>query len=106
MLRTKSRGMTVLTLASYMLAVSASALFHDHRDSDVEQSRQGVSASHSGDDHDCSVCQFLAQKPAPVAKVAPVGLSTLVQELTTPALVQAMPGVFSAWHSRAPPAPA
>ena len=71
----RSRKLTVLTAASYLLAVTASALFHNHDGHGDEQPRPGVSASHGADDHDCSVCQFLAQKPAPTADVAPVGPS-------------------------------
>ena len=68
----RNRKLTILTAASYLLAVTASAMFHNHPGHGGHPSRPGVSASHSADDHDCPVCQFLAQKPAPAAAIAPV----------------------------------
>jgi hypothetical protein len=100
----RSRRLTVLMLASYLLAITAPALFHEHKSCGSQRSRTGVSAAHHGQDHDCSVCQFLAQKPAPVAVVAPVSLSSLVEDVVVVVQVCAVSGVFSAWHSRAPPA--
>ena len=94
--------LTVLTAASYLLAITASALFHNHHHGE-DQPRPGVSASHWADGHECSICQFLAQKPAPAAVVAPVGLSAPVQEVVAAAPACAVRGVFAAWHSRAPP---
>lgn len=100
----QNRLLTVLTTASYLLAVSVSALFHEHHGHDDEQSRPGVSASQADDaEHDCSICQFLAQKPAPVAHVAPVSSSLLVGDLAAAAPVIADRDVVPAWHSRAPP---
>jgi hypothetical protein len=98
-----SRILTVLTAASYLLAVSASALFHDHNDHHKDQPRPGESGSHISDGHDCSVCQFLAQKPAPIAEIAPVGSSARVQEVVALAPAHVVGGIFAAWHSRAPP---
>jgi hypothetical protein len=96
--------LTVLTTASYLLAISASALFHEHHGHDDEQTRPGVSASPAADEeHDCSVCQFLAQKPAPVADVAPVGSGSLVEDVAALAPASADRDVVAAWHSRAPP---
>jgi hypothetical protein len=100
----RSRKLTVLTAASYLLAITASALFHEHKSCDDRPSRPGVSAAHGDSDHDCSVCQFLTQKPAPAADVAPVGPILRAQELPAESAVCAVSGVFSAWHSRAPPA--
>jgi hypothetical protein len=100
----RSRKLTVFTAASYLLAISASALFHEHKCCGDVQPRPGVSAAHGGEDHDCSVCQFLAQKPAPAADVAPVGPTLRAQELPAASPVCGVSGVFSAWHSRAPPA--
>ena len=100
----RSHKLTVLTAASYLLAITASGLFHNHEGCGHERPLPGVSAAHGGDHHDCSVCQFLAQKPAPAANVAPVGASLRAQEVTAAAPVCAVSGVFSAWHSRAPPA--
>ena len=99
----RSRQLTILTAASYLLAVTASALFHNHGGHDDEQHRPGVSASHWADGHKCSVCQFLAQKPAPAADAAPVSLSTLVQDAVAAAPVRVAADVFTAWNSRAPP---
>jgi hypothetical protein len=100
----RSRKLSILTAASYLLVVMFSALFHDHHDHGRGPSRPGVAASHLADDHDCSVCQFLAQKPAPAAVVAPQIASTLVQELAAPAPSCPVPSAFTAWQSRAPPA--
>ena len=100
----QSRKLTVLTAASYLLAVTVSALFHEHKSCGRERPRPGVSAARGEPDHDCSVCQFLAQKPAPAADVAPVGPSLPSQEVSAASPVCAACGVFSAWHSRAPPA--
>ena len=99
----RNRTLTVLTTASYLLAITASALFHNHHGHGKEDSCPGASAAHSTEGHDCSVCQFLAQKPAPVADVAPESASTLVQEVAAPAPACPVRGVFTAWHSRAPP---
>jgi hypothetical protein len=99
----RNRKLTVLTAASYLLAITVSALFHNHDGHGNEQPQPGVSAAHSADDHDCSVCQFLAQKPAPAADVTPVDVGALVQEVAAPAPVCTVGVVFTAWHSRAPP---
>lgn len=103
-MNTWRRRLTVLVLASYVLAVSASARFHNHHSDDDGDQRPGFAASHSGDSHDCSVCQFLAQKPAPTSDVAPVELSALVQQVAAVPLALCMCGIFTAWQSRAPPA--
>ena len=100
----RNRKLTVLTAASYLLAISVSALFHDHNRCGQERPPAGVSAAHGDQDHDCSVCQFLAQKPAPAADVAPVGPSLRAQEVPEASPVCAVSGAFSAWRSRAPPA--
>jgi hypothetical protein len=101
----RNRIRTLLIAASYLLAVSASALFHHHHDCDHDEShRPGVAASHCEGQDECSVCQFLAQKPAPMAEVAPADLGTLVQELAASSPESATCGVFNAWQSRAPPA--
>ena len=105
----RNRILTTLTTACYLLVVSGSALFHDHHDACdhcEDQSRPGVSASHSADDHDCLVCRFLAHKPAPAAEVTTQSSTSLVQKVLAPVLPRILSGVFSAWHSRAPPASA
>jgi hypothetical protein len=108
-MRARSPRLAALTTVIYLMAVCGSALFHEHHDrpgSGEDPARQGVSASCSDDDHECSICQFLAQKPAPAAVIAPVDLSSLVQDVAAPTAVRAAPAVFTAWHSRAPPASA
>jgi hypothetical protein len=99
----QNRKLTVFLATSYLLAVTTCALFHNHHEHDGEQSRPGVSAAHASEDDDCSVCQFLAQKPAPVAVVAPVGVSTMVQDVAAPSPARVVRIVFTAWQSRAPP---
>ena len=103
----RNRILTVLTTAAYLLVVSGSALFHNHHDDcdhGEDHHRPGVSGSHFADDHDCLVCQFLAQKPAPAAEITTSSSSPLVQNVFAPALPHAANDLFSAWHSRAPPA--
>lgn len=102
-MKLRSRTLSVFTVASYLLAITASALFHEHRSGGEQQLFPSVFAAHGEGDHDCSVCQFLAQKPAPAADVAPVGAGVWVQELPAASPVSAVSGAFSAWHSRAPP---
>ena len=99
----RSHRLTVAMTACYLLAVTASSLFHSHHTHCDEHSPPGVSASHESEDHECSVCQFLAQKPAPAADVAPETAYTLVQDVAAPSPAHAARGVFAAWHSRAPP---
>ena len=100
----RSRKLSIVTAASYLLVVTFSALFHDHHGHGHGASRPGVAAAHVADDHDCSVCQFLAQKPAPAAVVAPEIASALVQDVAVSAPCCPLHGAFTAWQSRAPPA--
>ena len=120
----KNRWVSVLVAAGYLLAVSTASLFHHHADRDNSgccHGRSGASADcHRGapdddsprpntpppcppDDSNCSVCQFLAQKPAPTPEVAPVNTGVLVQEAFSLPPARIAVGVFSAWHSRGPP---
>jgi hypothetical protein len=124
--RTKQRWFSSLVAAGYLLVIAAAPLFHNHSAGGCDHSFAAESGSaacpHHGDSHDaanensshrpsphpsdgnhCAVCQFLAQKPAPVAEVAIVDNGLLVQELASPAPTCAAVGVFSAWQSRAPP---
>ncbi|MEN6407764.1 MAG: DUF2946 family protein [Thermoguttaceae bacterium] len=98
-------GSLVLAVG-YLLTVTVSGSFHDHHHGHgdpSDSSRPGVSALH-GDQHgECSVCQFLAQKPAPVAVVAVADVGQLVQTVVSSSLSRVSTGVFSAWQSRAPP---
>lgn len=127
--RTKQRWFSSLVATGYLLVIAAAPLFHNHTDSDgcgshsfAAAENDSTACPHDGDSHDagngnsshrslpypsdgdhCSVCQFLAQKPAPVAELATVGDGLLVQELASPAPMCPAVGVFSAWQSRAPP---
>jgi hypothetical protein len=119
----KSRWISVLVAAGYLLVVSTASLFHHHADQDGggcchgQSLGYGASDDHSpcskppsipssppSDDNNCSVCQFLAQKPAPTAEVVAVTAGVLVQEAYLPPPAHSSVGVFSAWHSRGPPA--
>jgi hypothetical protein len=126
-LGTKNRLVSMLRAAGYLLAVGAASLFHNHAapgcgDCSHSQSspheassdcRHGDSDNHPQppknpsqcptDGSHCSVCQFLAQKPAPTAELPTAASGILVRETfaAPPARMQA--GVFSAWHSRGPP---
>jgi hypothetical protein len=119
----KNRWVSVLVAAGYLLAVSTASLFHHHADRDGGECCHEQSPSHGamddhspcsqapsdhspgslGDNH-CSVCQFLAQKPAPTAEVVSETPGALVQEAFMPPPARIAVGVFSAWHSRGPPA--
>jgi hypothetical protein len=127
----RNRGITVLVAASYLLAITATARFHNHGAeggadccgrclshlpaggdeassgrlgaTDEDRSHSESPAPCSPDTHECPVCQFLAQQPAPAAEVALVDSSELVQEVASAAPVSVVRGVFAAWHSRAPP---
>ena len=100
----RSRTLSVLTAVSYLLTITASALFHNHHGHGEAPSRPGVSASSAAEDSDCSVCQFLAQKPAPAAQLAAEIASVLVQDVAAASPIVAVQGAFTAWQSRAPPA--
>jgi hypothetical protein len=100
----QKRLFTVCMAASYLLVITASALFHEHHDHhDEGPTRPGVADSQADDDHDCSVCQFLAQKPAPTSLIAPESVRGLVQCIFPPAPRCVALDAFSAWRSRAPP---
>ena len=126
-----NRWVSVLVAAGYLLAVSTASLFHHHTNRDNggcchgQSFARGASASdhhcesgdHSprpntpsapapcpSDNSHCPVCQFLAQKPAPTAEVVPVTTGVLVQEAFSPPPARIAVVVFSAWHSRGPPA--
>jgi len=102
-MRTRHRLRTILVAASYLLAVGMSALRHCHHGHAASEPRPGLSAAHADDEHECPICQFLAQKPAPLALVAPVTMGQLVQDVMAVAPAGAAADVFAAWHSRAPP---
>ena len=106
----RNRILTVLATASYLLVVSGAALFHHHHQGRCEHCdhcddlpRSGVSASETADAHECLICQFLAQKPAPADTIEQASSIPLMLEVVMPAPPQARGGHFTAWHSRAPP---
>jgi hypothetical protein len=104
-MRGRNQKLSILTAASYLLAVTAAGLFHTHHGNNEDRPRPGIIALHPGDEHDCPVCQFLAQKPAPAVIVAPVSSGMPLQEVALPSMARASDGVFAAWHSRGPPLP-
>jgi hypothetical protein len=114
----RNRIVTGLTIAAYLLVVCGASLFHDHHDDchddhhndchgsrghGGEQPSSGLWASHVTDEHDCQVCQFLAQQPAPADSPAPGRCSLLIHGVFAPAPPWAVECLFLAWHSRAPP---
>jgi hypothetical protein len=127
---TKNRWFSSLVAVGYMLTVTTASLFHNHAAHDGDGCCHGRSLTHEApadcrhgapdrdsprpnapkapgecpsDSGNCPVCHFLSQKPAPAAAVAAVSMGTLVHEVSSPAPVCIVVGVFSAWHSRAPP---
>jgi hypothetical protein len=96
----------VLFAAGYLLAVSAAGLFHNHADHGEGPSDSKTPPPCIGEEHGCAVCDFLAQKPAPVVAVSPEPLAAVVQEVAAPVPVRSEVVVFAAWNSRAPPSPA
>gem|GEM_PF-3160337 len=122
----RNRTFSVLTSFGYVLTITVAATFHNHGgnegghfgchagactkslacDCDVhdeDRSCPVAPADGSTDDGDCSVCQFLAQKPAPVEDVPPPSIESMVEEAVAPAPARVAGSVFSAWRSRAPP---
>ena len=99
----RNRKLTVLVAASYLLVVCATSLFHHHEEHDEGSFGPGFAASHSESGEDCSICQFLAQNPAPVTYVVPVESGELVQKVLQLEASRFDFDLFSAWQSRAPP---
>ncbi len=100
----QKRLLSLLLTTGYLLVVVTSARFHHHDKHDEDQPlRSGFAASHADDEHDCSVCQFLAQKPAPLTIAAAAELGNLVQNVAAPSPPLCFSVLFSAWQSRAPP---
>lgn len=129
-MRTRKRELAVLVASGYVFVAIAAGLFHNHvrhegSGCEGHQSARTTACNGSSacghdahdhghhdstaplhcpaDDSDCLVCQFLAQKPAPVADIAPVAPSRLLYEVAIAEPSRSIGGVFSAWHSRAPP---
>jgi hypothetical protein len=119
------RWVSSLTIAAYLLAITAASLFHNHAVRDggrcchedalahktsADHDRGDSSHSHAPgvpsqcpDDENCSACQFLAHKPAPITPAAATDAGTLIEEAFTPSPARVVAGVFSAWQSRGPP---
>jgi hypothetical protein len=108
----RNRTLASLAATGYLLAVCFSALFHNHHGcrghNDCEHSESpwtpGMSALDADDSQECPVCQFLAQKPAPIDVVASASSAPLTVAVVLPALPAARDIHFAAWQSRAPPA--
>lgn len=105
----RNRILTVLATASYLVVVLGATLFHDHHDQCEhcdhcdDLPRPGLSASEAADAHECLICQFLAQKLAPIDAIEQASSIPLVHEVAMPAPPLTRGGHFTAWHSRAPP---
>jgi len=102
----RNRTVSVLTTVSYVLTITASALFHNHGGNDGHSDGGGgvCRASAGSDCGACPVCQFLAQKPASAEEVPPPTFETMVEEVVASAPARVVGAVFTAWWSRAPPA--
>jgi hypothetical protein len=118
---TRNRLVSALMAVGYLLTVSAASLFHNHADhrggacshEASSHGRHGDADDHSrhpqspspcsDDGSECSVCQFLAQKPAPTIAVVVASSGALVQDASVAPPARVIAGVFSAWHSRGPP---
>jgi hypothetical protein len=130
-MRPRSRILSSLMAASYLLATTVALRFHDHacrEGSDcgaAYHSCEGANHSHSAgqdgapgqdrpspaapdrhptDSAKCVICHFLAQASTPVGSVVPLISAPLVQAVTVVTPSFSLTDVFSAWHSRGPPA--
>jgi hypothetical protein len=120
----RNRGISIGLAVCYGLAITVSGLLHDHGDGDACCHAVSGSAAHDhvhgnpahdSDSHapkpprqcpsdgHCVVCQFLAQKTLPVARVEEVTSVRLVQEVAVPSPVRLLAPIAPSWHSRAPP---
>jgi hypothetical protein len=131
----RRRNLTVVAAAAYFLAVTLAGLFHNHggggcgllpeyrhRCASPDEGRLPDSdrCHHSGTAHPggrpcdrsspegrhCPVCEFLAQNPLAVEHVEEVTSAALPQEVLSAVPLCFSGCTVSAWHSRAPPAPA
>ena len=125
----RNRYLSAWIAASYVLTVAASALFHDHGCGSSAEGCEALASaeghdsctgdgdhkSHSSsptapscpdNDHNCPVCQYLAQQTIAADDTPQVTFAAMVQELEAVAPVFSAGRTPSAWHSRAPPVPA
>jgi hypothetical protein len=118
---------TWLLLASYLFAVTAASSLHDHGNCghdakhhhSIADARDTVGASPRGDaraalgrdgfalvhspDDACPVCQFLAQKFAPVRPAVQIRIEALPCDAIVARSLPAASRPLSVHHSRAPP---
>jgi len=118
----------LLLLGYYVLAVTASPWFHSHGHSLAEPRCAASVCEHVGflagcdegpkhpadaphspplspshGDQNCPVCEFLIQKPVPLAASDAVQYAAPVQELVLGEPVAAVAPIPPTWHVRAPP---
>jgi hypothetical protein len=121
----RNRCVASFVAVGYLLTVTAASLFHNHppvargaccHEQSTADEHHGSSHDHQphhktpkspsgcpADDGRCSVCQYLAHKPAPTAEVALAASGILIQAVLAPPPVRLAASVFSPWHSRGPP---
>ena len=111
----RNRTISVLLAVCYTLAVTVSALFHDHDDACGGHSCRGDRAADHRlllqkqtpqspkDAHQCSVCQFLAEKTLAAEQFAELTSGALAQEVVLDAQPASLEALSLSWHSRAPP---
>jgi hypothetical protein len=112
-------GIAVVLAANYLLAITTTALFHNHSGHngggcgehspshaiahDDDRSHTPAPVQCPSDDAKCPACQFLAQHSTPIGDSASIVRYALVQEISPVAPARSVDGAFSAWQSRAPP---
>ena len=101
---------TLLLLANYVLAVTAGALFHQHGHQHVGEQGAGnrlapgwACSAENHDDEQCSICEFLAQKPIPAQQIEEAACAPLVEQRAAAAPIPLTFDVPSTRHIRAPP---
>jgi hypothetical protein len=126
-----NRWLSIAVAVGYALTITTASLFHNHSSHGGGCCDQGPSLVHAAssrchhgeldgdavhgnvpktpthgpsDGKHCSVCQYLAHKPAPTAGVTAADAGLLVQEVSSLRLARVAVDSFSAWQSRAPPA--
>lgn len=109
------RGLVLLALSHYLLAVTVGEWFHDHGHS-AFSSHSACAGAHGGPQaagcehpadwgkHDaCPICRFLAQKPIPARTIETVHSAPLADEVVAPQPIRPAVRVPSAQQIRAPP---
>jgi len=131
----RRRNLTVLAAAAYLSAVTLAGLFHTHggggcglppeyghrcASSDLGRPPDSDCCHHADTDHPrgnpcdpstpqgghCPVCEVLAQNSLAVERVEEVLCAALPQRVFLAVPLCFSGCTVSAWHSRAPPAPA